>query len=101
MGETDPAIVEEAGEGIPALGHIVAGIAQAIVARKLADLIDEPDVQIGHEWCTEFLTDGKPLDAALAVAAAPDVQQGIGALYGFARDRIDHAAAPTTVLLAG
>jgi len=57
-------------------------------------------VQVGHQRRAVFLAGGKPLGRALAVDAALDVEQGIEALHGFERDRIDHGGALTAALLA-
>jgi hypothetical protein len=56
-------------------------------------------VQIRHQRCAEFLPDGEALFGRLAVDATLDLEQGIEALHGFQRDRIDHASALTTALL--
>ena len=58
-------------------------------------------MELGHKRRAEFLPDHEPLGRALAVDAALDVEQGIEALHGFERDRIDHGAALAAALLAG
>lgn len=71
-----------------------------MAARQLGNLLGEPGVQLGHQRRAEFRTNGDPLGGALAIDGALDVEQGIEALHGFERDRIDHAAALAAALAA-
>ena len=101
VAEADAAVVEEAGERIPALEHVEAGFGQIMAARELADLLGEPGVELCHQPRAEFLTNREALGRRLAIDGTLDVEQGIETLHGFERDRIDHAAALATALLAG
>jgi hypothetical protein len=93
--------IEEARERVPALEHIEAGLGEIMAARELGDLLGEPCVELGHQRRAEFLANREPLGRALAVDGALDVEQGVEALHGFERDRIDHGAVLAAALLAG
>jgi hypothetical protein len=60
VGEADAVVVEEAGERVPALEHVEAGLGQIMAARELGDWVGEPDVELGHQRRAEFLTDCDP-----------------------------------------
>lgn len=98
--DADPAIVEEAGERIPAAQHVVDGFGEIMVARQLRVLLDEPGLQLGHERRAQLPARGKALGGGLVVDGALNVEQGIEPLHGLERDRIDHADALTAALLA-
>lgn len=42
VGDVDPAIAEEAGEGVPTPQHVVAGLGEIMIARQLGELAHEP-----------------------------------------------------------
>ena len=98
--EADPAIAQEPGEGIPAPEHVVYRLSQIVAARQLRELGSEPGVQVRHQWRAEVLPDGDTLFGRLAVDATLDLEQGIKALHGFQRNRIDHAGTLTAALPA-
>jgi len=101
IGQADPAVVEEAGEGVPTPEHVVDGLGEVVVARQPGELGGEPCVQLGHERRTQFLAHSEPLGRVFAVNAALDIEQGIDPLHGLERDRIDHAGMIAAALLAG
>ncbi len=100
VGQTYPAVVEEASKGDPAAQHVVYGLGEIMVARQLGELAGQPDLKLGNEWRAQFLTNSEPLGRTLAAQAAFDVEQGIEPLHSLQRNRIDHARALAPTLPA-
>src|SRR4051794_31987674 len=61
VGDADAAVVEEAGEGLPAAEHVVDRLAEIVVARELAKLRVQPGVEIVDEWSALLAANGEPL----------------------------------------
>jgi hypothetical protein len=53
--ETDAAVVEEAGEGRPALEHVVHGLGEIVAARQFGPLLAQPLFQISDQRRAQFL----------------------------------------------
>jgi len=99
--EANPAVVEEAGEGIPAQKHVVDGLGEIVVARQPGELGSEPSMELSHQRCAQFAAHREPVGSVFAVDGTLDVEQGIDPLHGLERDWVDHAGMLTAALLAG
>ena len=57
--QTEPAVIEEAGERRPAAQHILAGLGEIMAARQLGELVLQPVVQVLHQRCAVFAAGGE------------------------------------------
>jgi hypothetical protein len=85
----DPAIAEEAGERRPAAQHVVGGLGEVVVARKLPELLGQPGMEIVHQRRAVLASGGKPLVGAAAGDGPLDVEQSVETPHGLERDRVD------------
>src|SRR5262249_16374898 len=79
----------EAGEGGPALEHVVDGAGDVAVPRQLAPLLAHPGFQCGNEWCAALLAHRQTLLGWRTIDGALDVEQDVDALHRFQRHRRD------------
>ena len=92
VGQADPAIVEEAGEVVPAPEHVVDRLQDLGGAREGFALAQQPGVHVIEEWFALFLAHGAPLVGAAAIDGALDLEQRIDASDRLQRDRRDRFA---------
>ena len=89
VGQADPAIVEEAGEVVPAPEHVIHGLQDRGGAREGLALAEQPDVHVLEKRPALFLAHRAPLVRAAAVDGALDLEQRIEASDRLQRDRGD------------
>ena len=99
--QADAAVVEEAGEGRPALEHVIHGLGDVVVARELGALLAHPALQVGDQRCAELLADSPALLGALAIDRALDLEQGVDAPDRLQRQRRDRRRRFALRLAAG
>jgi hypothetical protein len=92
VGQADPAIVEEAGEVVPAPEHVVDRLQDLGGAREGFALTQQPGVHVLEKRLALFLAHGAPLVDAAAVDGALDLEQRIEASDRLQRDRRDRFA---------
>src|SRR5207302_4108628 len=92
VGQADPAIVEEAGEVVPAPEHVVDRLQDLGRAREGFALTQQPGVHVLEKRLALFLAHGAPLVGAAAVDGALDREQRIEASDRLQRDRRDRFA---------
>lgn len=95
--KTNPAVVEEPGEGFPApllLEHVVDRLGDGIVLRHLGTLGREPIVQLFDEWTSMLLSRCEPRLAAFEVEKCVDAGHGFerGGRYLVGRLALAHVA---------
>ena len=91
VGQADPAVVDEAGEAVPSLEHIVDRLGDRGRARQAAPLLAQPGFQSLQERRALFLTDAQPLGSGNAIDATLDLEQDVNALDCLQRDRRDRS----------
>jgi hypothetical protein len=72
----DTAVVEEAGEGWPALEHVVDGLDKIVAPRQFGSLLVQPRFEIDDQGHAELAPDDAALISALADDRALDLEQG-------------------------
>ncbi len=87
VGHADPAVVEEAGEGIPALEHVIHGAGDIGVARQLAALLAHPRFEVGDQRRGLLLANGEAPIGRQPIDGALDLEQGVDAPDRFQGDR--------------
>src|SRR6202043_1606909 len=92
VGQADSAIVEEAGEVVPAPEHVVDRLEDLGGAREGFALTQQPGVHVLEKRLALFLAHGAPLVGATAVDGALDLEQRIEAPDRLQRDRRDRLA---------
>jgi len=75
--QADAAVVEEAGERVPTLEHVVHRLGDIVAARELGALLTHPGFQIGDQRRAQLLADGPAPFGALAIDASLDFKQGV------------------------
>jgi len=101
VGDADPAVIEEVGERRPAAEHVVDGLREIVVARKLGELGMQPGIEIDYQRCAALLAGGEALLAWQAVHPTLDIEQNVEPLHGLERNRVDLPWSLTPALLAG
>ncbi len=101
VGQADPAVVEEAGEGIPPLQHVIHGDGDVGVARQLATLLAHPCFEFANQRRTEFLANGEPPIGRQPVDGAFDLEQGVDPPDRFQRDRREGSGRAAPRLASG
>lgn len=94
--EADPAVVEEASEGIPAQEHVIDGFGEVLVARQPGELGGEPSVNLGHQRRAQLTAHSEALGGVLPIDGALDIEQGMDPLHGLERDRVPNIT-PMTI----
>ena len=97
VGQANPSVFEEAGEGRPARQHVVERLGDRGVARQLGALGAHPGLQRRDQIGGDLAPDAQTLVGPLAVDVALDVEDGVDApdrLQGDRRDRRGVLAAP-------
>jgi len=95
VAEADPAIVEEAGEVVPAPEHVVHWLQDLGGARQGFALAEQPGVHVVEKRLALLLAHGAPLVGTAAVDGALDLEQGVKTPDRLQRDRGDRFAFPT------
>ncbi len=90
VGQADPAVVEEAGEGIPAPQYVIDSLGEVVIARPADELGSQPRVKLSHQGRAQFAAHGEALVGGHAVDAALDIEQPIDPLHGLKCDQVDH-----------
>ncbi|MBB4264383.1 hypothetical protein GGD64_008459, partial [Bradyrhizobium sp. CIR3A] len=91
-GQADPAVVEEAGEVVPAPEHVVHRLQDLGGARQGLPLAEQPVVQVVEKRLALFLAHGAPAVGTAAVDGALGLEQGVKTPDRFQRDRGDRFA---------
>lgn len=79
VGQADPAIVEEAGEVVPAPEHVIRGLEDLGGAREGFALAEQPSLHVGEQRLALLLAHGMPLGGSLAVDRTLDLEQRVEA----------------------
>jgi|RhiMethySRZTD1v2_1073278.scaffolds.fasta_scaffold174778_1 hypothetical protein len=90
VGQADAAILEEAGEGFPALEHVVHRLGDLGMARQPGPLGSHPGFEVGDEQRGALGANRATLGGQKAVDLAFDVEDRVDALHRFERQRRDH-----------
>ena len=85
----DPAVVDKAGEPVPALEHVVDRLDDRGRARHSGSFITQPRFQSGQKRSALFLAHAQTFFGAQAVDVALDIEQRVNALDRFQRNRRD------------
>ena len=85
----DPAVVDKAGEPVPALEHVVDRLDDRGRARHSGSFITQPRFQSGQKRSALFLAHAQTFFGAQAVDVALDIEQHVNALDRFQRNRRD------------
>ena len=91
VGQADPAIVEDAGEVVPAPEHVIHGLQDLGGAREGFALTQQSGVHVVEKRPALFLAHDAPLVGTAAVNGALDLEQRIEASDRLQRDRRDQA----------
>lgn len=83
VGQADSAVIEEAGERLPAREHVLERLGHGIMARESGPLLAHPALQFGDQRCDQLLAVGQPFVGRTAGEGPFDVEQGVDALYRF------------------
>jgi hypothetical protein len=89
VGHADPAIVEEAGEVVPAPEHVVDRLQDLGGSREGFALAQQPGMHVFEKRPALFLAYGAPLIGVVAINGALDLEQRIEASDRLQRDRRD------------
>jgi hypothetical protein len=92
VGQADPAIVEEAGEVLPAPEHVIHRLQDLRGAREGFSLAEQPGVHVFEKRLALVLAHGAPFVGVPAVDGAFDLEQRIEPSDRFQRDRGDRFA---------
>jgi hypothetical protein len=87
VGQTDAAVIEEAGEGRPALQHVVHGLGGVGMARQPAALGAHPIRELANQRRDAVLACGTPVISCNPVDLALDREDRIDAAHSFRRQR--------------
>ena len=101
VGQADTAIVEEAGEGIPTLEHVIHGAGDVRVARQFAAFLAHPRFERSDQWRGLFPANGEPPIGRQTVDGALDLEQGVDPLDSFQRGRRDGSGCAAARLASG
>src|SRR5262249_55372643 len=94
VGEADAAVPNETRERVPALEHVVHGLAHIAVARELATLRPHPGLELGDQWRDALATDRNTLLNGAAVDLALNVEDSVNALDCLDRERRQRGQRP-------
>jgi len=89
VGETDPSVIEEAREGVPASEHIVHRLGDIAVAREPAIFRAQPGLELRYQRRDARAAHREALVNGTAVDLALDVEDRIDALHRFEGKRRD------------
>ena len=87
--QADAAVVEEAGEQLPAPQHVIHRLGHRGVFRQLPALGLHPVLEVGQHRRAELLAHGKAMVGGLAIDPALDVEQHVDPLHRLQRQRRD------------
>ena len=79
--EADAAVVEEAGEELPAPEHVIHGLGHEGMARQLPAFRLHPVLEVGQHRRAQLLAQGEALLGGLADDPALDVEQQVDPLH--------------------
>ncbi len=99
--QADPAVVEEAGEGVPTLQHVIHGDRDVGMARQLAAFLAHPRFKCGDQRRSTFPANGEPAIGRQPVDGALDLEQGVDPPDGFEGDGRDGRSGAALGLAAG
>ena len=89
VGEANPAIIEEAREGAPALEHVVHRLGDVGMAGQPGALAAHPGLEVGNERRDAAAANGQAFLGRQAVDLALDIEDRVDALHRFQRQRRD------------
>ena len=87
--ETDPAVMEESGEGSPAREHVVDRLGNRGMAREFGALGAHPVFQPGDQGGAPFAPRAQTLLSGQSIDLALDVKKRVDAFDGLQSDRRD------------
>ena len=101
VAEADAAVVEESGEGVPTLEHVIDGAGDVGVARQLTPFLAHPCFERGDQRRGLFVANGKPPIGRQTVDGALDLEQGVDPPDCFEGDRRDNSRGSVLGLASG
>jgi hypothetical protein len=85
--QANPAVVEEADEGGPALQHVLHRLGDLVVPGEPGPLAPHPCFQLAHEGCHVRFAQRQALIFGDAIEGALDIEDGVDPAHGFEGQR--------------